>query len=90
MRRALLQRHAPGPIPEDLPTSLKRLLRQCFHETPDERPSLSQIKQVCMVLSAAVASMLKTLQEDTWPASSSSILDSIFMHMARMLRNPAM
>jgi len=47
MCRALLQRHAPGPIPEDLPTSLKRLLRQCFNETPDERPSLSQIKQVC-------------------------------------------
>ena len=47
MRRALLQGHAPGPIPEDVPTSLKRLLRQCFHETPDQRPSLSQIKQVC-------------------------------------------
>jgi len=47
MRRALLQRHAPGPVPEDLPSSLKRLFRQCFHETPDQRPSLSRIKQVC-------------------------------------------
>ena len=47
MRRALLQRHAPGPVPEDLPTSLKRLLRQCFHDTPDQRPSLLQIQQVC-------------------------------------------
>ena len=47
MRRALLQRHAPGPVPEDLPSSLKRLLQQCFHEMPDQRPSLSQIKQVC-------------------------------------------
>ncbi len=46
VRRALLERHAPGPVPEDLPTSLKRLLQQCFHETPDQRPSLSQIKQV--------------------------------------------
>ena len=45
-RRALLQRHAPGPVPDNIPHSLQQLLRQCFHETPDQRPSLLQIRQV--------------------------------------------
>ena len=46
VRRALLLRHAPGAVPEDIPNSLQQLLRRCFHETPEQRPSLVQIKQV--------------------------------------------
>ena len=46
MRRALLLRHAPGAIPGDIPNGLQQLLRRCFHETPNQRPALAQIKQV--------------------------------------------
>ena len=46
MRRALLLRHAPGPIPEDLPAGLQRMLRQSFHADPAQRPSLAEVKQV--------------------------------------------
>ena len=47
MRRALLLRHSPGPIPEDLPNQLQVLLRQCFQAEPADRPGLPHIKQVC-------------------------------------------
>lgn len=46
MHGALLQKYAPGPVPDDIPDSLQRLLRQCFHEAAEQRPSLQQIKQV--------------------------------------------
>lgn len=50
MRRALLLRHAPGPVPEDLPAGLQRMLRQCFHADPTQRPSLAEVKQVLLLL----------------------------------------